>query len=182
MWPHSKSILKAFPRELSHELGGLMSATFVIDDHKYPLSDCFSVKLNSEALKIPTRIYSGKVEGYELLPALQKHLIDCLYTRHYNGYIREENLKKTILLNEPWAVPYIVHLLGEPVIEIIQVIDDNIDELDKKIYSTFINENVSFYEKTKDRVASYWNCYHRHNCISKDDYVGFKVVKAFDSF
>jgi hypothetical protein len=53
------------------------------------------------------------------------------------------------------------------------------DCLDHGIYRSFLRRNPAFYRLTKDRVLSYWNCYHRAE--RKMDYAGFQVVKAFDS-
>jgi hypothetical protein len=64
------------------------------------------------------------------------------------------------------------------VIEIIRSIRDNSDRLDVDVYRAFLTRNPAFYQTTKDRVASYRDCYHRG--LQKADYAGFQVLQAFD--
>lgn len=64
----------------------------------------------------------------------------------------------------PWAAPFIVQLIGEYVIEIVEVIASavsTLSELDAARYSQFALENPAFMATTRRRATSYWNCYHR---------------------
>jgi hypothetical protein len=74
--------------------------------------------------------------------------------------------------------PFIIQLVGEYVIEIIRSIRDNIDRLDPNLYRAFLTRNPAFYQTTKQRVASYWNCFHRDQ--QRADYAGVQVLEAFD--
>ena len=92
--------------------------------------------------------------------------------------MREEYLSKVIGCNREWVPPFVVQLVGEYVVEIIRAIGDGIDHLDPDLYRTFLIRNPAFYETTKQRVMSYWNCYHL--AVRREDYAGFRVLEFFD--
>jgi hypothetical protein len=142
-------------------------------------SQTFSVDIGSEAVAIPYRIYHDPTSVHsKSLTRTQNELLACLLTRHHNGFIREENLDRILDSNHEWVPPFVVQLLGEYVIEIIEAIRDNIYRLDSNAYGAFLTRNPLFYRTTKDRVASYWNCYYRHQ--QKKDYAGFHVIEALN--
>ena len=47
----------------------------------------------------------------------QKQILNCIYTRHHNGYIREKRLKNLFGFDHEWILPYKLQLLGEYVME-----------------------------------------------------------------
>jgi hypothetical protein len=74
--------------------------------------------------------------------------------------------------------PFVIQLAGEYVIEIISAIRDRIDHFDPPLYRSFLIQNPAFYELTRQRIYSYWNCYHRRE--PKSVYAGFHVIEALD--
>jgi hypothetical protein len=137
--------------------------------------------VGGEAVAIPYRIYHNPARvNRTLLTHLQNEILDCLLTRHHSGYVREEYLRRVIGCNHPWVPPFVVQLLGEYVIEILRVIKNGVENLDRGLYREFIRENPQFFALTKQRVVSYWDCYHRTR--HKQGYVGFEVLKSFDEF
>jgi len=70
-------------------------------------------------------------------------------------------------------------LIGEYVVEILQLIEQNLPDLDRLTFRQFAEENPQFLATTRRRVASYWDCYYRH--IPKNDYVGFRLLNYLDS-
>jgi hypothetical protein len=142
-------------------------------------SHTFSVNVGSETVGIPYRIYHDPALIHtERLTQIQMELLSCLLTRHHSGLIREENLKRILDSRHEWIPPFVVQLVGEYVIEIVDLIRHNMDRLDASLYRAFLAQNPAFYQTTKDRVVSYWNCYHRDQ--QKADYAGFQVLEAFD--
>lgn len=139
----------------------------------------FPAVVGGESVSIPYRIYHnpGKIDR-ACLSSLQNEILDCLLTRHHCGYVREEYLRKIIGCNQPWVPPFIVQLMGEYVVEILEVIRSCFEKLDVDRYQCFLKRNPQFYAVTKQRVASYWNCYYRTS--RKEDYVGFELLKLFD--
>ncbi len=76
--------------------------------------------------------------------------------------------------NQGCIPPFVVQLLGEHVIEILQVIDDHREQLDSALYAQFLRANPAFLALTEKRVFSYWDCYYRSK--RKEEYVGFRVL------
>ncbi len=69
------------------------------------------------------------------LSSLQKELVDCLLTRHHNGYDRQSHLERIINSPNIWIPPFVVQLVGEYVIEILQIIDNNLRSLNTPAYA-----------------------------------------------
>jgi hypothetical protein len=99
-------------------------------------------------------------------------------TRHHSGLVREEHLIHVLCLPNPWIPPFVIQLVGEYVIEILNVIQKNLHNLDAPLYRQFLAENGAFFSTTKQRVMSYWDCYHRE--YHKEDYVGLQIIRFFD--
>ena len=96
------------------------------------------------------------------LAQIQKQILDCFFTRHHNGYIREKRLNNifTSRIIYNWSIPYIVRFMGEYVVEIIGDINTNIELIDKIALQEFIRTNQKFILTTEGRIASYWGeCY-----------------------
>jgi hypothetical protein len=142
-------------------------------------TETFSVRVSGETMLIPYRIYHDPalIDPAPLTP-LQVKLLDCLLTRHHSGFVREEHLKKIVRSNHDWVPPFVVQLVGEYVVEILDEIRKNLDNLDPQLYRRFLTDNPLFLTLTKQRVSSYWDCYHRRQLI--ENYAGFQIVERFD--
>ena len=164
-------MMHAFPSVLADDARKAVAA---LPETRFS-STPFTVSVGGEVVSIPDRIYHNPIEIDRVpLNHLQNELVDCLLTRHNDGYIREEFLRRIIARNETWAAPFVLHLVGEPVVEILRVIWDNIANLDPSIYRSFMNENRKFTDLIEQRVISYWDCYYRTK--RREDYVGFNIV------
>ncbi len=142
-----------------------------------------SLTVNNEILQICSRMYSPEVQESDIqrLNDQQKLILDCIYSRHNDGFIREKHLKNILLNQTPWTTPYVVLLLGEYILEIDKLISDDLLKNDKLgLYKTFVLENPRFWEKTKARVISYWNEYYRTMFKYKEDYAGMQVVQLIE--
>jgi len=105
----------------------------------------FSVRVGGETVEIPYRIYHnpGKIDRASLTP-LQNEIVDCLLTRHHSGYVREKYLRGILARNGMWIPPFILQLVGEYVVEILQLIHRNIDSFDGSTYGAFLVENPEY--------------------------------------
>ena len=141
---------------------------------------CFNI--NSEILKIYSRIYFNEPNiEYELeLNELQKSILNCIYLKHCDGYIRHRRLTQLANTNNYFQIPFIFQLLGEYVIELLEEVDKHIIEKNKNEYCHFILENKKYWEKTKSRVISYWNAYYRNNQLK--EYIGMQIVKRLETY
>lgn len=150
-----------------------------MDELKFSLNHdtgVFVTMVNNEKLYIPERIYLIDNDDIGKYSSIQRNILYCYYTRVHNGFIREKYINKVININHDWAIPYVIKLLGEYVIEILGIIYKNIENIDKCAYKKFIENNKDFYKLTTQRVISYWDCYYRNIYKYKKDYVGFKIL------
>lgn len=140
----------------------------------------FSVCVREQIVSIPYRIYHDPVLiDQASLTARQVDMLGCLLTRHHDGFVRERYLAKIVCANNEWTPPFVVQLVGEYVVEILQVVKRNLHHLDPKLYASFLQANPRFFAVTKQRVASYWNCYYRWE-QRRRDYAGFEIVEFLD--
>jgi hypothetical protein len=63
--------------------------------------------------------------------------------------VRGENLGRIISRKESWIPPFVIQLVGEYVVEILEAIHNNLSSLDSTVYAPFLNDNISFWETTK---------------------------------
>lgn len=137
------------------------------------------VVLDNEVLTIPCRIYFNEPNSLieKLLSENQKIILNCIYLRHHNGFIRQKRLELLKDKNHYWVTPFIFQLLGEYVVEIIITLENNLNDTTLENFKQFIIENPIYWQQTKSRVVSYWNEYYRHskNPILKN-YIGQEIV------
>ncbi len=183
MFDRKLNLLRAFPVKFREDV--MVVLEMINHPDKLDFSECFEVNFSGEKLNIPERIYYEEhtLSQYNSLSEKQQVILNCLFTRHHNGYVREQHLKPIIdKCNEyNWIIPYLMRLTGEYVIEILQVIKANLDKVEKGIIKDFIEENPIFYNTIESRVISYWNCYYRYKYPNKEDYVGCEIIKYFNS-
>lgn len=173
-------INEAFPEKLAKDIDKVIKIIPLL-----PVDSTFNqfeVFMDQEKITIPYRIYynEAKEKDIKKLTVLQKEILYCIYTRHHDGHIREKYLKKVILSKNKWVIPFVFQLIGEYVIEIINLIYDNLQKLNVDAYIKFLKGNKYFYNLTKQRVDSYWDCYFKYFSPKKKDYVGKKIIEFFD--
>ena len=96
-------------------------------NEKYPIFDPFNVVVAGSDIAIPTRMYADDVQLKLLsnFSEIQQEMLLCLFTRHHSGYVREKCLQQIISSQQKFVVPYILELLGDYVIEIVNCIYQN---------------------------------------------------------
>jgi len=144
------------------------------------LGQSFSVRLRDQVITIPRRLHlETDFIHLESLTVLQREIVDCLLTRHSDGFTRQKHLERIVGVNHGWIPPFVVQLAGEYVVQIMDVIYEHLPSLDKQSYKEFLCANPGFLDLTERRVISYWDCYYRN--VRRDDYVGFKILEFFRS-
>ncbi|MBD2716243.1 hypothetical protein KBK19_14480 [Microvirga sp. STR05] len=141
------------------------------------------VSLLGQKLTIPGRIYSELPleEATSMLSAVQQAILNCLFLRHHNGFVRQKCLERLVDINEYFITPFVVSLLGEYVIEILFVADKVINSNTVDNYIAFIVKNTEYWDKTKSRVISYWNEYYRRNRYEDiREYIGMQIANRLD--
>jgi hypothetical protein len=170
----NKDLLRAFPSSVRDDVLAMVS---VLPENLHG-GRPFKVRVNGETIEIPTRVYHNTASiGMRKLTGTQRHLLSCILTRHSDGYVRQNNLEQIISCSHPWVPAYVIQLLGEYVVEILQLIDARLKELEPGVYRAFLLANPAFLALTEQRVISYWDCFYRTR--KRDDYVGFRVLHFF---
>ena len=172
-------ILSAFPQAVRDDVVRVVS---VLPTSFHSCSATFRTTIGDEALIIPYRVYYDRQAiSFTNLTSLQQVVLGCVLTRHHDGFVRGENLGRIISRKESWIAPFVIQLVGEYVVEILEAIHNNLSSLDSTVYATFLNDNISFWETTKQRVVSYWDCYYRRTWKHREDYVGFRIIEHLES-
>jgi hypothetical protein len=156
-------------------------------DQRY-WSGQFSVRVEGETVLIPERLHFASG-----MPVMSKGdeawlFTRALRTRSTNGYERQLALGDLLQQPAPWAAPFIVKLIGEYVIEILEDVSAALTPELEETLGAFIVHNMLFWNRTKQRVISYWNAYYRARWLSeanraerRDEYVGFTLVHRLEA-
>jgi hypothetical protein len=187
---YKDQLKKAFPRALEIDLDVVFEVIpFDVNDVALCngktqkvnnlINDSFlDVTLNGEKLTIPYRIYFNEPNPTEEkeLTVTQKAILNCLYLRHHNGYLRQRRLEQLVENNQYWITPFSFQLLGEYVYEIVEVLEKQLDDYKLENYKHFVIENPTYWQKTESRMISYWNEYYRRRFPKIKDYIGKNIV------
>jgi hypothetical protein len=146
----------------------------------------FAVSVDRERLAIPYRIYNPELDADDLavLTGTQRVLMHCLYTRHHDGRVRQRHLRSIVDETRPWVAPFVVQLIGEYVADILMDIRSGLAEVDipgtrkHAMYGEFGAANPEFMILTRQRVASYWDCYYRNLWADRAYYPGTTLIES----
>ncbi|MFY1593136.1 hypothetical protein [Micromonospora sp. WMMD737] len=181
--PTAPSLAAGFPAHLQRDV---QTVTKLLPPPPLNPALPFRVTVDGQPLIIPYRIYEAEPSAAtELsLSPTQLAILNCLYTRHHDGRVRQRRLGHILRLNEPWVVPFVVRLVGEYVLEILLDIRRELVELDDPttpqhaVYGQVLAANPSFLAITRQQAASYWACYHRHLYSDRRYYPGSTLIKS----
>lgn len=166
----------AFPAALSADV---TRALAVVQPHRLPPSTVHRcVSVDGERLTIPYRVYYDPPAPKSLaeLSPIQRLVLNCLYSRHNDGWYRQENLEALTESRLPWVVPYLFLPLGEYVLEIVFAVLPYLSEVDK--VRDFAAENPELLAVTRLRAASYWDEYNRRRSPSLRSYPAWAAVES----
>ena len=170
---------QAFPFALKE---GALRALSVLTENRFSARwTPFALRLGNEVISIPYRIYYEPPADQAItgLNRIESEMLDCLFTRHCNGFVRQKHLARIIQSHNSWIPCYVVPLIGEYVVEIIRVIQENSQYLKARAYADFVRANPDFLLRTEQRAVSYWDCYYRS--IKRDQYPAFAVLDFLKS-
>jgi len=102
-------------------------------------------------------------------------MVRCLETRSSDGFERQRAVRALLADVRPWTAPFIVALIGEYVIEILEDVHAALPSIDAAALAAVLADNPAYWRLTRQRVASYWNFYYRAR-FRRSDYVGFKLI------
>lgn len=148
---------------------------------KFPISEqSIQYSVNGVVINFPYRIYITNITPDVLnkLSLQQQMIAHCIYSRSCNGFVRQEHLQSLLMMDyEDWAVPYIVKVCDEYVVEILDMTYNLIRLQDTEIIKKFCLENVQLFCKSYARMISYWNEFYRDRCYLFHKYIGKKLFK-----
>lgn len=139
--------------------------------------------VDNQIVQMPVRLHfaSHRLALPESDPAW--HFACALLTRSNDGFERQRAARFLLDGPEPWAAPFIVALIGEYIVEILEDVLAAMTPSVEHTLGSFIAYNVAFWETTKRRIASYWNVYYRNGgrgAYRRQEYVGFKLADRLD--
>ena len=172
----SRAIAQAFPARLGAAARANAPAWERFVQRSYR-SHRFEVQVEGERLSIPQRIH---LPGYQPPTALDvetRAMGWCLLTRSTDGFERYYALEQIVTANRSWTIPFVVALIGEYVIEILDLIEAALPGMDEAVVARFVAENPAYLALTEARVASYWNAYYRDRSTRRG-YVGSRLIAA----
>ena len=170
------SIAKGFPAEIASEVRGVSVA---LPDSPYPpAGNIGPLRMRGEVIQIPHRIYQDEPDSPSPRGTIQETIVACVYTRHHDGAVRQRSLERLFPSLEYWVAPFVVQLVGEYVIEIVEVLARHAEQLRGEPYQQFVAENPEFLRLTNARMVSYWDCYYRERFPQLNEYVGTRVLEA----
>ena len=143
-------------------------------------ADQVSLLVGGEKILVPRRLRYNEAQSGPSNGDRIEQMVACLQTQSCDGFDRQRALQSLLPSVQPWSAPFVVALIGEYVVEIIEDIaaatsPSNVDSI-----ISFISENSEYWKLTKQRVASYWNAYYRHK-YTKRNYPGFQLVKTLET-
>jgi hypothetical protein len=177
-----RDLRRAFPGHLGAEVEAVLA---VLPAGPPPTDwDIGPIELGGERLSIPDRIYQPELVSSRSLSETSQRVVAALYTRHHDGSVRERHLRSLLAAREPWIAPFVVQLLGEYVLEIVEVIAEaHAAEqlLEHPAFRDFARESRSFIELTERRAISRWSQLHRARYPRKELYPALRLLRALAS-
>lgn len=166
----------AFPAWLGPEVERVAR---VLPEARWDWAGAYVVDVVGERVVVPYRVYHPELteRGVAALGARERRILDCVYTRHHDGYVRQRHCERLLVDTEAWAVPYVVRLVGEYVREILDAMVERLPERLPSVYGEFVARNPEFFGRTERRVVSYWSEYHRWRWPSFAAYPGYVLLE-----
>ena len=169
---------EVFPAAMAGTLARLLPALSASELHAP--SAPFEVHQDGRLLRIPVRTY---YQREQLLACTQLAgdagvIALCLGTRHHDCPLREACLRQLLLQERAWTVPFVVHLCGEYVLEIVEVIGAALPDWNGAALARYLRENPAYVATLERRSISYWSCYYRGHYPVWEDYPGRRAMAA----
>lgn len=138
------------------------------------------ILLNGEKITFPYRVYypdelENTQEGFT---AAQQIIYHCIFSRSCNGYVREKHVRALLAAEMPdWAMPYIIKVCDEYVIEIPELVYGCLKDADTTLYKELCKKNLPLFLYGYRRMISYWNEFYRSECPEYAQYIGRRLYQ-----
>lgn len=171
-------LAEAFPRSL-HQQAAEAATYASVQLRVDQWTKQFEVTFRNEIIRIPVRLRFRNNHADEAIDGDTRLMVRCLRARSADGFERQRAVRDLLMDVSPWSAPFIIALLGEYVIEILDDIASAFSGCIPDPVIEFLLENPTYWFLTKQRVSSYWNVYYRRS-TRRDDYIGFKLTRQID--
>lgn len=166
--------MSALANEAASELSPL------VDDGYRQRSE--AVDVTGQMVAIPRRLhFAGLSATTDTLSNFNPASL-CLITRATDGHLRQLALRSVIDHQSAWVAPFVLMLLGEYVIEIVEDVRDALPVLDRPVYANLVRENRQTVQRLRARATSYWDAYHRQQYPEKRDYPGLQALHEMETW
>ena len=149
------ALCETFPATLRHE-----AETLILRQpyrSRLPVRQGETVVSDDQTIRLVSRQY---VVFHPTGNEVRQLMAHCLNTRHHDGHVRERHFKPLLAAGQPdFVLPFAAQLLGEYVLPIqfdVAVFFEN----NAAALARFFADNPLYWQKQKDRIRSYWHCYH----------------------
>lgn len=142
--------------------------------------DTFQYFQDNKVIRFPYRTYYNDIsdEVKENFSQRQKMILHCIYSRSCDGFVRQKHIYSLLQMDyEDWAIPYIVKICDEYVVEILEMTYDILKEQDTERIKGFCLENIVPFCKSYNRMISYWNEFYRYKYTNFQKYIGRKLFR-----
>lgn len=175
------TFLYGFPKDLREDLGEVLNLIPRRTNGTLSASDNHIIYLYKNIkIKFPYRIYikdvpDDKVNG---LNEQQRMILHCIYSRSNDGYVRQKHIKALLNIDYcDWAIPYVVKVCDEYVVEILEMVYDILKNQDTDCFKRFCLDNTENFLRGYFRMVSYWNCFYRDRYPRFREYIGRKLYR-----
>jgi hypothetical protein len=178
--PHTRDALRAaFPSNLGDEVDALVSR---LPNAPHPLLGTpvapRPIVLRGEPLRIPYRVYFPASEAPRPRSPGEAKPLACIYSRHHDGHVRQAQVATLLADTDAFLVPFVVLLIGECVLEVVEAIAARRETLAEAQYRAFALENPECLELMRRRATSYWNAYYRRRFPEKERYLPLLLLRG----
>jgi hypothetical protein len=161
------------------EMAARELAKFVDDEYR---KSSTRMEVSGKTIYVPRRLRF--LDAVERADISDRALLaaQCLLTRSTDGYLRQRALNAILDLRKSWIAPFVVPLIGEYVVEIVEDIQAHLPSLEQGIYSNFVRENRDVMRTIRSRTGSYWDAYYRNRFPDRAAYPGFVVLRQLEEW
>ncbi len=175
----TECIIRAFPLYLRNDVK-LICKNLNFSEYFYYDDSTEWLLSSGEVITMPYRIVIEDEFGGDLLSLtpIQKTIYHCIMSRSSDGYVREKHIK-ALLENEmpEWAIPYVIKICDEYVVEILQTVYDTLSQQNCRKYKEICALNFEYIKRAHTRMISYWNEFYRWDCYKYENYIGKKLYR-----
>ena len=175
----TECIVRAFPLYLRNDVRQICKNISINEYFRYDDSTDW-VLPSGEVITVPYRInFKDKYRGdLRSLTKTQETIYHCIMSRSSDGYVREKHIKALLKIDPPvWAMPYVIKICDEYVVEILQTVYDLLISRDCTKYRRLCALNFDYIKRAHTRMISYWNEFYRWDCYRYCDYIGKKLYR-----